>query len=127
MLGYGAIVIDTGIDIKGNIDNGASASKITADATTDVAKGLGAMAVATGCAQVGAAIGTAIPIPVVGTIVGAAAGFLIGLAGVAIYNYAIDGVEIGGKTVAGWVSDGIEKSIDDVGNFFGGIGNAVFG
>lgn len=114
MLAYAGIALDTATGIYQNVQNGESGSKITADAVTDVAKGLGGMAVAAGCAQVGAAIGTAIPVPVVGTVVGAAVGFGLGLAGEWIYGNLIDGIEIGDKTVAGWVSAGIEKGINEI-------------
>ncbi|RDU22020.1 hypothetical protein [Anaerosacchariphilus polymeriproducens] len=111
-IGYASIGIDVGKGIYDNYKEGASASKIVADASVDVAKGLGKMAVATGCAQVGAAIGTAIPIPGVGTIVGYAAGFAIGYGAGKLYDYLTDGVEIGGKSVAEWASTAVEKGID---------------
>jgi len=59
------VAADAGTGIYENIMNGTSGSKIAADATVDATKGLGGMAVVTGCAHVGVAIGTAIPIPVV--------------------------------------------------------------
>ncbi len=154
VLGYASIALDTGAGLKEDIDNKATASHTIGDATANVAKGLGAMAVATGCAQVGAAIGTAIPIPGVGTAVGALVGFGLGWLGSQVYDYAIDGAKIGGKTVKQWAACGVEnacnvvgnaatsaakgiqnvgkaaeKKLDAaanaVGNFFGGIGKAV--
>lgn len=148
-IGYASIGIDVGKGIYDNYKEGASGSKIVADASVDVAKGLGKMAVATGCAQVGAAIGTAIPIPGVGTIVGYAAGFAIGYGAGKLYDYLTDGVEIGGKSVAEWASTAVEKGIDGavsgvkkagkavssalndakdaIGNAVSGWANAVFG
>lgn len=125
VIGYGAIAFETGSGIYDNINNGASTSKIVADATVDVAKGLGSMAIATGCAQVGAAVGTAIPIPVVGTLVGAAVGFGVGIAANVVYDNLIDGVQIGGKTAAGWASYGIEKGIDATVDGAKKLGNKV--
>lgn len=146
---YTAIALETGLDTVENIQNHASKNKIVADATVDVAKGLGGMAVATSCAQVGAAIGTAIPIPGVGTIVGAGIGFAAGILGTLAYNYVIDGVKIGGKMVAEWASIGLENALEEaeslgkditegvasglenakesVGNAISGMGEFVFG
>jgi len=112
VVGYSAIAIDTGSDIYNDVINGASESKIVADTVVDVSKGLAVMAIATGCAEIGGAIGLAIPIPVVGPLVGYAVGFGVGLGVNWAYNEVIDGVEIGGKTVAGWASYGLEKGID---------------
>ena len=113
-LGYVEIAYDTIKNLVGNVKNGASASKIVADATTDVAKGLGSMAVVSAGAKVGAAIGSFIPIPGVGTLVGAVVGGAV--AGFA-YKYVVDGgIKIGGKSIAGWVSTGIETACDAVGN-----------
>ena len=134
--GYLSVVASVGGGILENYENGASGSKYAADIAVDTLKGLGGMAVATGCAQVGAAIGTAIPIPVVGTVVGAVAGFAIGWIGNQVYEYIVDGLEVNGKTLAEHVSGAIESGIDfvgdklneakdAVGNFFGGFGESV--
>ena len=117
ILGYLKTAYETVTGIVGNVKSGASVAKIAADATTDIAKGLGSMAAAAVGAKVGAAIGTCIPIPVVGTAVGALVGGVIGSAvGGAIYNGVVDGIKIGGKTVAGWVSTGLETAYTAVGN-----------
>lgn len=114
-LSYAGIALKAGTNAYENIKGGASGAKVAADLTTDVAKGLAGMAVASGCAKIGAAIGTAIPIPVVGTVVGAAAGFVLGYAGTKVFNAVTDGVKIGGKSLAGWVSTGLERTFDDIG------------
>lgn len=117
IFGYLKTAYETVTGIVGNVKSGASVAKIAADATTDIAKGLGSMAAAAAGAKIGAAIGTCIPIPVVGTAVGAVVGGVIGSAvGGAIYNGLVDGIKIGGKTVAGWVSTGLETAYNAVGD-----------
>lgn len=113
-IAYVSIAYDVGTHVYTNVQNGASAEKITADVTTDVVRDLGGMAVATGCAQVGAAVGTAIPIPVVGTVAGAVVGFVAGYVGATVYNYLVTGVKINGKSVSEWVSTGVENGIHAV-------------
>ena len=125
VLGYAAIAIDTGEGIKEDIDNKATVSHTIGDATANVAKGLGTMAIATGCAQVGAAIGTAIPIPVVGTVVGAAVGFGLGWAGSKLYDYLVDDAKINGKTVKQWAACGVENGCNAVGNAATGAAKAI--
>lgn len=114
IIGYLYVAWETIDNAVGNVKSGASVSKIAADATTDVAKGLGAMAAASAGAKLGAAIGTLIPVPVVGTLVGGVIGGAV--AGFA-YDYIIDGgLKIGGKSIAGWVSTGLEKAYTAVGD-----------
>lgn len=114
IIGYLGVAWETIDNAVGNVKSGASVSKIAADATTDVAKGLGAMAAASAGAKLGAAIGTLIPVPVVGTLVGGVIGGAV--AGFA-YDYLIDGgLKIGGKSIAGWVSTGLEKAYTAVGD-----------
>ncbi len=113
IIGYVGVAWETIDNVVGNVKSGASVSKIAADATTDVAKGLGAMAAASAGAKLGAAIGTLIPVPVVGTLVGSVVGGAV--AGFA-YNYLVDGVKIGGKSIAGWVSTGLEEAYSAVGD-----------
>lgn len=114
IFGYLDVAWETIGNVVGNVKSGASVSKIAADATTDVAKGLGAMAAASAGAKLGAAIGTLIPIPVVGTLVGGVIGGAV--AGFA-YDYLVDGgLKIGGKSIAGWVSTGLEKAYTAVGD-----------
>ncbi len=126
-LAYAGIALNTGTNIYENYKSGASGAKIAADATTDVARGLAGMAVATGCAKIGAAIGTAIPIPVVGTVVGAAAGFVIGWG----VTKAAEGIKIGGKSIAGWIDEGCSQVSSGLETVYSEIGkgakNAVEG
>ena len=113
-IGYAGIAYDTITNIVGNVKSGASTAKIAADATTDVAKGLGSMAVTAAGVKIGAAIGSFIPIPGVGTLVGGVIGGAV--AGFA-YNYIVDGgLQIGGKSIAGWVSTGLETAYNAVGD-----------
>ena len=113
----------------------------------DATAGLGKMAVISGATKVGAAIGTAIPVPVVGTVVGAATGFVCGVAAVYVYDVIIDGITINGRTIkkhvrsgverlgdkvvegAAWagdkVTEGLNNAKDAVGGLFKGIGSAV--
>jgi hypothetical protein len=125
ILGYASIAFDTGMEIKNDVESGATVSHTIGDATATAVKGLGSMAIATGCAEVGAAIGTAIPIPGVGTVVGAAVGFGIGLAASKLYDWAVDDAKINGKTVKEWVSTGVEKACDAVGDAAKGAAKAV--
>lgn len=116
--GYAKIAFDTIGGVTENIHNGASVSKIAADATTDVLNGLAKMAVESACAKIGAAIGTIFPVPVVGTLVGSVIG---GILGGFIYDFIIDGgIKIGGKSVAEWVSTGLEKVYDKIGEAISG-------
>lgn len=124
-IAYVSIAYDVSTHVYTNVQNGASAEKITADVTTDVVRDLGGMAVATGCAQVGAAVGTAIPIPVVGTVAGAAVGFVAGYVGATVYNYLVTGVNINGKSVSEWVSTGVEKGIHAVEDAADYVGDKV--
>lgn len=116
VLGYLGVGLDVANGVSSNIKNGATSNKVVADASIDVAKGLSNMVIATGCAKVGAAIGTAIPIPAVGTAAGAILGFAAGYFGSVLYDNIIDGVTINGKTVCEWASSGVESVLDTIGN-----------
>lgn len=112
--GYAAIAYDTVTHAVGNYKSGAAKSKIASDATVDIAKGVGEMAVVSAGAKAGAAIGTLIPIPVVGTLVGGVIGGAV--AGFA-YSYVVDGgIKIGGKSISENASNLLEKGINKVGN-----------
>lgn len=73
----------------------------------EVGARLANMAVATGCAKLGAAVGTAIPIPVVGTAVSAVVGFGLGWLGCWAFNEFVATDE-----AKEWVSEVIEEGID---------------
>lgn len=120
ILGWASVGIETVIDLVGNVQNGASTSKIAADVVTDVGVGAGGMAVsalgAKGGATIGAAIGTAIggpPGTIIGGIVG---GFAGGIASGFAYDTLTDGVQVGGKSVSAWISYGLENAFDAVGD-----------
>lgn len=111
-LGHISIVADAIDGIHKNISTGESTTDIVSDVIVDVSAGIGSMAIGTGCAKVGAAIGTLIPIPGVGTAVGAVAGFALGMVGSNIFNNVVD-------------DDAKDKIGDTVSDFFDGVGNAL--
>ena len=120
IVSYAAIAVDSITNLVGNVQSGASVSKTAADFTTDVVKGVGGMAASAAGAKAGAAIGAAIGsiFPGPGTVIGGVVGSVVGgaIAGFG-YDYLVDGgVKIGGKSVAGWVSDGLEKAYTAVGD-----------
>ncbi|MEF9942443.1 MAG: hypothetical protein RR799_09050, partial [Lachnospiraceae bacterium] len=112
-IGYLGIVHDVGRGVSTNLENGAKVNKIITEATIETANGFGKMAVATGCAKVGAAIGAAIPVPVAGTVVGAVAGFALGVVGSVIYDKVVN------DDVKKNLSDGIVKITDSIGESIG--------
>ena len=92
-LGYAGVALDVGFDTYNNVKNGASGTKIAADAIVDI--GFGTGAIASGAA-VGAAVGSVVP--VAGTLVGAVAGAAAGLAYIAVTEgIKVDGVSLKDK------------------------------
>ena len=69
-----AIVLETGVGIANNINNGATLEEILADAIIDIGFEVGSSSVSM---IIGAGLGTLIPIPIWGTIIGAGVGCLI--------------------------------------------------
>ena len=101
---YGAVAIDVGICINDNINSGASTKKIVLDATVDtVVTGGSIWAAGSAGSAIGTAIGTIIP--GAGNIVGAGAGFVIGIG---IYVLT-DMVSFNGKTARTWAKEGINS------------------
>ena len=99
---YGAALIDVGMGVYDNVNTGASPKKVISDAVVD-AVFTGGSVWAAGAA--GSAIGTAVGsfAPGVGNVVGAGAGFLIG-----ITIYAVtDMTSFGGKTARQWAKEGV--------------------
>ena len=99
---YGAALIDVGMGVYDNVNTGASPKKVISDAVVDAAF-TGGSVWAAGAA--GSAIGTAVGsfAPGVGNVVGAGAGFLIG-----ITIYAVtDMTSFGGKTARQWAKEGV--------------------
>lgn len=104
--GWFGVALDTGLNMKDNIQEGESASRIVGDAGVDV--GIGAVSLAAAGVASAAVVGT-LGAPV---IAGAAVGFAASYAVSAISNLKIgdkkisdhvkDGVQSGIKTVAGW-------------------------
>ena len=116
---YVLIGLETGYNVYNNVKSGEKTEKILADATTDVAKGAGSMATSAVGANVGATVGSAIGsiIPGAGTAVGAIVGGFVGGAVASFaYDYAVDGIKIGGKSISGWVSSGLETAYTAVGD-----------
>lgn len=66
------VALDVTVGIYDNVQCGASVKKIAWDAGVDAVYSTGKTLA---CVKVGAAIGSLIPVPVVGTLVGAAAGY----------------------------------------------------
>ncbi|MBP1971413.1 uncharacterized protein YukE [Virgibacillus natechei] len=95
--GWLGVAIDTGLNVKDNIEDGESAQRIVGDAGVDV--GIGAVSLAGAGAAAAFAVGT-IGAPVLaGAAVGIGASYVIsGLAG----------IEIGGKSVTDHVKDGVQ-------------------
>lgn len=90
---YVGVVIDVGTGIYDNVQNNASAQKIAYDATVDLAiTGGSIFAAGLVSAGVGAALGTIFP--VAGNVIGAAAGFLVGI----FLFVATDLWEVNGKS-----------------------------
>ncbi|WP_166244934.1 WXG100 family type VII secretion target [Paenibacillus turpanensis] len=106
-LGGLGIAVEAAFGVKENIDANAGGSKIVADATVDVAIGVGSMAAGAAVgAQVGAAVGSVVP--VAGTIVGGVVGAVAGV-GVSVVT---DVVQINGKSISEWAKDGVKSAID---------------
>jgi hypothetical protein len=80
--GYGITsvftIVNTGMGIEENIQNGESTREIISDAAIDIAGGVFNIGMGVMCAKVGAAFGTTIS-PILGTTVGAIVGFGFGL------------------------------------------------
>lgn len=102
-------VIDFGMQVAQGEDIGNAAVKTT-----------GHVAIGVGAAKVGAMIGSAIPGP--DTVIGAAAGFVIGVAG----SMAFDWVHDNKEAIVEGIGNVANKVGDAVSGFFGGLGG-VFG
>ena len=129
-LGYLSIGIETVEGIDENIESGESSSKIIGDVIADTSAGIGSMVVGTGCAKVGAALGTLIPIPGVGTAVGAVAGFAAGYVGANLFDKVIDddikeAVGNGISTIIDRVGEKLEDAKKAVGNFVDVMSNSL--
>lgn len=129
--GYLGVGYNTVSGIKENIDNGESKSKVISDAVVDTGVGLGGMAFAAGCAKAGAAIGTLIPVPGVGTAVGAVLGFAFGYVGSKIYSSATGDISEKASSGLESIIDGagemFESAKNSVGDFFGNLGSLAVG
>lgn len=124
IIDYAFICYNAFKNAVGNVKNGASVSKIGADLITDVGTGLGGMAATSAGVRMGMALGTLIPIPVVGTLLGGIAGGAI--AGFA-YDYILEGIKIGGKSIAGWTSFALETAGDFIISGAEAVGDIVVG
>lgn len=106
------VALDTGLGIYENIQYGVDAQRIVSDAIVDTGTGVGVVAAST---AVGTALGSIIPIPVVGNLVGAGAGAIAG----SFINWLIEGDFIAGQSAVDWMKDGADWVADrvvDVGN-----------
>ncbi|MFD1068250.1 T7SS effector LXG polymorphic toxin [Oceanobacillus locisalsi] len=95
--GWVGVAIDSGLNIKDNIEDGESVQRIVGDAGVDV--GVGAVSLAAAGSAAAFTVGT-LGAPI---LAGAAAGFVIS-SGVS----AVAGIEIGGKSVKDHVKDGVQ-------------------
>ena len=102
-----AILWETGTGIAENIENGTRTQKIVSDAIVDTGVGVGLTA---GSTAVGAWVGSLIPIPVVGTLVGAGAGYLVGEGADWLLNADLE--ILGNKSVVDWAKDGAAAAAD---------------
>ena len=102
-----AILWETGTGIAENIENGTRTQKIVSDAIVDTGIGVGLTA---GSTAVGAWVGSLIPIPVVGTLVGAGAGYLVGEGADWLLNADLE--ILGNKSVVDWAKDGAAAAAD---------------
>ena len=98
------VALDVGTGIYDNIQAGASWDKVAADASVDlVISGGSVLAAGAAGSAIGTVIGTAFP--GVGNIVGAGAGFLIGI-GIYIFT---DVIPYNGKTARTWAKEGVNS------------------
>ncbi|MTW86055.1 hypothetical protein F3157_10350 [Virgibacillus dakarensis] len=95
--GWIGVAIDSGLNVKNNIEDGESVQRIVGDAGVDV--GIGAVSLAAAGTASAIAVGT-FGAPV---LVGVAAGFVASTA-----ISAVAGIEIGGKSVKDHVKDGVQ-------------------
>jgi len=102
-----AILWETGTGIAENIENGTRTQKIVSDAIVDTGVGIGLTA---GSTAVGAWVGSLILIPVVGTLVGAGAGYLVGEGADWLLNADLE--ILGNKSVVDWAKDGAAAAAD---------------
>ena len=123
-VGYLSVVSNIGEEMYDNyLEGETEVSEYISDAVVEGVAGIGSMAVSAGCAKVGAALGTAIPIPVVGTVVGAVAGFGIGYIGAKVYDSIV--TEDLKEMASEFVEEGAEYIKDCVGGFFSKVGEAI--
>lgn len=109
-VGVGLLVADCGLSVYNNFTNdNLTTSRQISDSVVDVGIAVGTF---WGAGAAGAAIGTAIPIPGVGT----AAGFVVGIGSYVICEYT---------PVVGWVKDGVGAAVDGVGKGIGWLGNRI--
>lgn len=101
--GWLGVAIDTGVNIKGNIEDGESVERIVGDAGVDV--GVGAVSLAAAGAAAAFTVGT-LGAPV---LAGAAAGFVISSGVSAVAN-----IEVKGKSIKNHVKDGVQGVANSV-------------
>jgi len=114
---------NSNIDYSGGGKNssiGYASTDFAADLTTDVAVGVGITALSSvaGSMAAGAVVGTAIPIPIVGTLVGAGVGLLVGAGATLLMNTGV------GRAAKKFVRDGVKAVYDGAVHAAKGIWNA---
>ena len=101
---YVSVAIDVGVGIADNIDNGATKKKIILDSLVDLTVSGGSIWLA---GTMGSAVGTAVGtvLPGIGNVVGAGAGFVIGIGLYALTDMAT----INGKNLRTWAKEGVNS------------------
>lgn len=95
--------------VKSNLQSGTRVQKVVSDAAVDF---VSQMAIVDCTTLVGGYVGSLIPIPVVGTLVGAAAGYIVGEFAEWFINTEFD--MFGGQSIVGWAKDGAALVADSV-------------
>lgn len=121
-LPYVSAAVDTGIGIIENINEGTAPERIASDAVVDVGFGLAGIGAAS---YVGGLVGSFVPVPVVGTLVGAGVGTLTGI----VYYGITEAWTINGKSISDWTKDGVawlgNKIGDGIDNLCSGINDGL--
>lgn len=105
-LGAAAIGLDVAAGVYENYQEGAEAQEYVVDAVVDGGFAAGGIWAS---ASAGAFVGSAIPIPIVGTLVGAVMGIAVGNK---FDELLIETDLINGKSIKDWVKMGINDTID---------------
>ena len=132
----GGALVSTGVSAVNNVFAAINGDMGVGDA---IASTLVDGAISYGAVQLGAALGSFIPIPGVGTLIGAGLGFLVSEFGGDLINWAKEGLgnlidnagellgDIGGAVAdaSRWLGDTVEGVVDAAGDVVNSVGGAV--